>query len=318
MRCLYCRKLIGPVRRLQDAEFCCSDHRNRLRSKSARIARTLDDDSYEPFWPVIRSDAQPRVVPASSYGSTLFFSLLVIAAVVVAAGRVPGRGGSGATAPVWSAPAGGTSVWADLKGWLRDQGAIDFREEFSSSLRDWSSDGRADGWQQIGGGMVRPGRLRLWKQTHDLRDYRLEFAGQIENKAMSWAYRAKNSSNYYATKLVISKPGPLPRAELVRYAMVGGQAGEKTRLPLPVIIQPDTVYKIQLSVRGNTFSTAVNGQVVDAWSDDRLKQGGVGFFADPGERATIAWAAVTNQDTALGRMLSYFGFWLPAPVPAAF
>ena len=47
---------------------------------------------------------------------------------------------------------------------------------------------------------------------------------RLDRRSLSWAFRATDSDNYYATKLVITKPGPLPNAGLVRYAMVNGRA----------------------------------------------------------------------------------------------
>src|SRR5437667_264145 len=43
MVCLYCRKKIGPLRRLRDSQFCCSDHRKKLGTRSARALREAED-----------------------------------------------------------------------------------------------------------------------------------------------------------------------------------------------------------------------------------------------------------------------------------
>ena len=63
-------------------------------------------------------------------------------------------------------------------------------------------------------------------------DYQLEFVGEIEQKGMSWAYRAKDARNYYANKIVITKPGPLPSADLVRYAVINGVERARSSTPL--------------------------------------------------------------------------------------
>ena len=68
-----------------------------------------------------------------------------------------------------------------------------------SPSRDWS----------FKDGFVRPAKLRLWKESMGMSDYQLEFAGEIEQKGLGWAYRAKDFRNYYANKIVITKPGPL-------------------------------------------------------------------------------------------------------------
>ena len=117
---------------------------------------------------------------------------------------------------------------------------------------------------------------------------------------------------------VITKPGPLPRAELVRYSVIDGIASAKTKLPLPMVVRTDTVYHVKMNLRSDQFSTLINGQMVDNWSDGRLRTGGVGFFAEAGEIASIRWASVASRDNFIGHMLSYFGMLLPMPMPSAF
>jgi hypothetical protein len=142
-------------------------------------------------------------------------------------------------------------------------------------------------------------------------DYQLEFSGQIEKKSLGWAYRAIDPNNFYATKITITKPGPLPTADLVRYVTVGGKQADRVNLPLPMVIRNDTLYRVLVTVQGNNFSTAVNGQMVDAWTDSRLPAGGIGFFSEKGEVASLRWVTVSHRDNFLGRMLSYIGFWAP-------
>ena len=42
----------------------------------------------------------------------------------------------------------------------------------------------------------------------DLTDYRVQFLGMIDKKALSWVVRAADFNNYYVVKLVVLKPGP--------------------------------------------------------------------------------------------------------------
>jgi hypothetical protein len=146
-----------------------------------------------------------------------------------------------------------------------------------------------------------------------LTDYNFEFQSQIERKGLGWAYRAKDDRNYYATKIMVSRAGPLPGADIVRYAVINGKESDVVRLPLPVPIRADTVYQVSMAVKGDRFSTMVNGRMVDSWSDKRLKTGGVGLFADPGEVATVRYASVSDRNTLTGRLFSYMqaGYVLP-------
>ena len=43
MVCRYCRKKIGPLRKLKDTNFCCDDHRQKSVSRSARAVREAED-----------------------------------------------------------------------------------------------------------------------------------------------------------------------------------------------------------------------------------------------------------------------------------
>jgi len=52
-------------------------------------------------------------------------------------------------------------------------------------------------------------------------------------KSIDWAFRAPDLRNYYGTKLIITKPGPLPNAGLVRFVVLDGRERERVELPLP-------------------------------------------------------------------------------------
>lgn len=299
MRCLYCQKTIGPVRRFRDAEFCSTEHRRKMSSVSARRAKE-EQDEYDPFWPAVsKMDIQPRKQQSSAH-STVIFGLVLATALILGSAGVPfGSGSSG----------NGASDRTFLSMWKRES-TVKFRDEFNAGLTEWKGSSAADGWNRSAG-LTHPGKLRLWASSLALTDYEFEFAGQIEKRGMGWAFRAEDIKNYYATKIVISQPGPLPRAELIRYVVTDGTQGPKTRLPLPLLIRTDTLYQVRVNVRNDQFSTLVNGQMVDSWSDNRFKKGGVGLFTDAGEMANIRYTSIANRDSVLGQFLSYFGFWIP-------
>ena len=108
----------------------------------------------------------------------------------------------------------------------------------------------------------------------------MEFSGEIEKKSLSWAFRATNEKNYYATKILITKPGPLPNAGLVRYLVMNGRESDRVQLPLPLTLQRGGNYRVRVSVQDDHFVTYLNGQVISSWSDKRLLRGGIGFFDD--------------------------------------
>jgi hypothetical protein len=153
---------------------------------------------------------------------------------------------------------------------------------------------------------VRPGGLRIWKPSASLSNYEFEFMGQIDRKSMDWAFRAADVRNYYATKLTIARPGPLPNAGLVRFVVLDGRERERVELPLPLTLQKGVSYRIHLSVHENRFLTSVNGQLVSSWTDTRISRGGVGFFTEDGDSASVKWASLSERDSVLGRILSHF------------
>jgi hypothetical protein len=147
--------------------------------------------------------------------------------------------------------------------------------------------------------------MALYTPTLELQDYRVEFLAQIEKKALSWAVRAADLENYQVVKLVLSDSGPVPRAEIVRYAVVDGKRGKETRKPLPMSVTRDTIYRVAIDIRKNDVVLTVQGAVVDTWTEPRLARGGVGFFSAPGEKARLRWVGVWHQYDTLGRLCAY-------------
>ncbi len=188
--------------------------------------------------------------------------------------------------------------------------SISIREDFKMDLRNWQTgvSGLAGGWLKVGD-KVRVGELRLWKPTLTLSDYNIESSGQIESKALGWAFRARDPRNYYASKIAIRKGeggvGAGDRAEIIRYTMWNGSPMNLVTLPIPVAALANMTYEVNMRVRGDRFTTMVNGQAVDSWTDRRLRRGGVGFFNEPGERSILSWVSIAERESFLQRFLSF-------------
>ncbi|HMD47720.1 MAG TPA: hypothetical protein VKG79_01425 [Bryobacteraceae bacterium] len=196
--------------------------------------------------------------------------------------------------------------WKNLNQTISNRAAIAYADDFRSGLDAWQ--GRSNltaSWSYDAAGFVRPGPLALFKPTLDLADYRFEFLGEIDQKAIGWVFRAEDLKNYYAMKLVVVKPGPLPLVDMVRYAVINGKEGPQVRKPLPLTVRADMLYRLMVDVRGADFTVMAQGQVVDFWTDHRLQHGGVGFFSGRGERARLRWVEVSHQYDALGRVCAY-------------
>jgi len=196
--------------------------------------------------------------------------------------------------------------WKNINQTISNRAAVAYADDFRSGLDAWQ--GRSNlttSWSYDAAGFVRPGPLALFKPTLDLADYRFEFLGEIDQKAIGWVFRAEDLKNYYAMKLVVVKPGPLPLVDMVRYAVIDGKEGPQVRKPLPITVRADMLYRLMVDVRGADFTVMAQGQVVDFWTDHRLQHGGVGFFSGRGERARLRWVEVSHQYDALGRVCAY-------------
>ncbi|HLN02380.1 MAG TPA: hypothetical protein VK335_24045 [Bryobacteraceae bacterium] len=194
----------------------------------------------------------------------------------------------------------------ELKACIRERAAIDIQDDFRAGLSQWTgAPGWADSWTYDATGFARPGRLALLAGSAPLSDYRLEFLAEIDKKAVAWVFRAADTRNYYACKLLESKRGTGAVFSIVRYAMVGGHEHLRIQLPLPLTATAKSMFRVRQEIRGDQFTTYLDGRIIDTWSDASLPTGGFGFFADPGETAYIRWVGVAYQDDTLGRICAY-------------
>lgn len=199
------------------------------------------------------------------------------------------------------------SRWGEFQRSVQSRAAVELTEDFGGGMDDWEGQGRwIRTWSYDRAGFARPGSLALYGPSMRMEDYRVEFLAQIERKSVSWVYRASDQANYYASKITIVKPGPVPSIALIRYPVINGKLGPRVEVPIRVLLHNDTPYRVQVSVNGQNFSTSIEGQIVDYWRDDRLKVGGVGFFSDSGERARLYWVKLSHQDDFIGRVCAYF------------
>jgi hypothetical protein len=303
---LYCRKSIGLFRRLRDPHFCSQDHRKKLTSKSARAVREAEDlYGFDQTVMEFRPEDKPD---RGGFGTTIFVGITVVV-LLLAISQLPIR----TYTPQAVSPLPDTNAHPSQGGFgqlvgnlIQSQTSGTLREDFHTGLSGW------EGLKSIGSdwnlqsGEVRPASLRLWKPSASLSNYELEFLGQIDRKSMDWAFRAADLHNYYGTKLVMTRPGPLPNAGLVRFVVLDGRERERVELPLPLTLERGVDYKVRVSVRGNRFLTSVNGQLISSWMDSRISRGGVGFFSEDGEAALLKWVSVSERDSFIARIASHF------------
>jgi hypothetical protein len=212
-----------------------------------------------------------------------------------------------------------------FSGLVRSQAPITLHDDFSNGLKDWTTvamrnlpkvdDPKGGLTMPSGPNILRPGNLRIWNRSTSLENYQLEFMGELEKKSLSWAFRATDSKNYYATKIMITKPGPLPNADLVRYVMMNGREWDRVQLPIPATLERGGNYKVRVSVQDDRFITYLNGQVISSWSDKRLHRGGVGFFSEEDDPQKVEWVSLSERDSFLGKVLAHFSLIIMPGVP---
>lgn len=320
MNCKYCHKPIGLFRSLTDRHYCSDAHKAAGRTSSARALRELGELDYSTVasWDSPDEVAEPaaKQAPTNVASTATVLALLALGGVLVLS-LSPSDGN-----------AGGAPETADRRpSWLSQQTAtllnhlpkgtsgIELRSDFvSPNLRDWQAAAAAasSGWT-INNGLLRPGGLRIWSDSRSLADYRFQFEGRIENTSVNWAIRAGDHRNYYATKLMLSGRGNSRSTELVRFSMIGGKETRRVRLPLPITLDDKAFYNYEIRAVGDRFVTIVGGRVIDTFRDPRLRSGGVGFFSEGSERASIRWAKVSVGEDFVEKLRGFLTFGLILP-----
>jgi hypothetical protein len=207
-------------------------------------------------------------------------------------------------APAEPAAPASASWWDGIQRRLGERAAVAVTDDFRNGLAEWEGAGDwARSWSYDASGFVRTGALALMAPSRELTDYRMEFLGQIERRGMGWVVSAADLRNYYALKLVVLQgDGPVPQVALIRYPVVNGVAGAASQQLLGLDARPDSVYRVQTEVHDNDFAVSIQGKIVDTWTDNRLKRGGIGLFSGKGELSRVRWVGLWHQYDTLGRL----------------
>jgi hypothetical protein len=130
-------------------------------------------------------------------------------------------------------------------------------------------------------------RVSLLRSSMNLSAYRLDFESSIRIKALGWAYRAQDPKNFYISKIEFQKPGVNPVYALVHYAVINGVEQPRVETPLHATVPMGGLYKIRFEAVGNRFTTWVQGQRVEQWTDARLSSGGAGLYGEGAEQSVL-------------------------------
>lgn len=314
MLCFLCGKKIGFLRSFVDQQYCSAEHRREARLASAQALR--EEEEVE-LWAVSRNKRKGPRATSSAGQTASIFAFLTVGGLLVAAMMLPGPGPGAAFPPVSLDPGVKRGLFeragSAVGELIRSRAPITLHQDFHTGWTGWTSTvleraSRIDDPRKVDDPhtLASAPVLRIWKRSTALQNYQMEFSGQIERKSLSWAFRATDDKNYYATKILITKPGPLPNAGLVHYAVMNGREWDRVQLPLPLTLERGGNYRVRVSVQDDHFITYLNGQVISSWSDKRLRRGGVGFFEDREDPQEVAWVSVSERDSFLGRMLAHF------------
>jgi hypothetical protein len=209
-------------------------------------------------------------------------------------------------------PAMRAAADASRQGWQRakravlNRAAVALDEDFRAGLGDWTNRGGSPpSWTSDASGFVRPGALALYRPSLGMVDYQMQFLGTIDKKGLSWVARAADFNNYYAIRLTVLKPGPLPSIGVTRYAVIHGVPQKRFTIPLLMSAQADTVYRVRLDIQGDHFALSIQDQPVDSWSEPRLERGSIGFFSEKDAGSRIANLRVRGHYDMPGRLCAF-------------
>jgi len=159
---------------------------------------------------------------------------------------------------------------------------IRLEDRFDAGLGNWTA-GVTDWKVDVAG--VRPGALALFAPSLAMIDYDFEFLARIDQKSLSWVFRAADEQNFHLATIAYSPQG----RTFTRSSVIEGAPGLSVTTPVRQAGNPKAAITIQTRVRGNDFVVSIDGETIERWSDNRLAIGGVGFLGAPDNRARLYW-----------------------------
>ena len=192
----------------------------------------------------------------------------------------PGASGASRMPKIAAAVAGAAAIGLGIFFFLgRGESRPKPSVETSTASANWISNFASDAKSQR--------RVSVLRASLGLPAYRLDFESSIQIKGLGWVYRAQDARNYYVSKIDLEKPGQNPEFAIVHYAVIDGVEQPHEQTPLHVGVPLGGHYKIRFEAVDDRFTTWVQGQQVDQWTDGRLKTGGAGLYREGAEQFTL-------------------------------
>ena len=147
---------------------------------------------------------------------------------------------------------------------------------------------RGDRWINNFATDAKQGRkVSVLRSSMGMSDYRLNFESSIQIKGLGWVYRVQDPKNFYVSKIELEKIGQNPKYVIAHYAVINGVEQPRAEAPLRVSVPLGGHYKIRFDAAGDRFTTWLQDQQVDQWTDTRLKNGGAGLYSEGIEQSDL-------------------------------
>jgi hypothetical protein len=166
--------------------------------------------------------------------------------------------------------------------------SIRLEDRFDAGLGNWL--GGVSDWKVDVAG-VRPGSLALFAPSLAMIDYDLEFLARIDQKSLSWVFRATDEQNYHLATISVTPQG----RTFTRSSVIEDAPGLSVTTPVRQAGSAKAAVTIMTHVRGNDFTVSIDGETIERWSDNRLAIGGIGFLGAPDKRARLYWVRLVTD-----------------------
>jgi hypothetical protein len=166
--------------------------------------------------------------------------------------------------------------------------SIRLEDRFDAGLGNWLG-GISDWKVDVAG--VRPGSLALFAPSLAMIDYDLEFLARIDQKSLSWVFRATDEQNYHLATISVTPQG----RTFTRSSVIEDAPGLSVTTPVRQSSSAKAAVTILTKVRGNDFTVSIDGETIERWSDNRLAIGGIGFLGAPEKRARLYWVRLVTD-----------------------
>jgi hypothetical protein len=156
-----------------------------------------------------------------------------------------------------------------------------WEENWIGGVKDWPIDAAG----------VRTGSLAFFAPTLEMVDYDLEFLARVDQRSVTWVFRAANFRDYYFAAISTVPGGGY---EFTRGFVVDGERQPATA-PKRIQREGKGAFNVHLSAIGDDFTVTLDGKVIETWQESMLPAGGVGFLGAPDDRARIYWVRVSPK-----------------------